>query len=136
MAADRAEHVALVIEPALVAGTWVVSDRFSASTVAYQGYGRGLDPGALADLVAWAADGVTADLSVLVDVRVEVAAARLAAAGDGGGVDRMERLGPQSRGTCPRGVLGAGGRGPRAVDHRRRRDGDHAADGAYRGVRA
>ncbi len=95
MAADRAEHVALVIGPALVAGTWVVSDRFSASTIAYQGYGRGLDPGALADLVAWATDGVTADLSVLVDVPVEVAAARLAAVGDGGGVDRMERLGPQ-----------------------------------------
>ena len=95
MAADRAEHVALVIGPALVAGTWVVSDRFSASTIAYQGYGRGLDPGALADLVAWATDGVTADLSVLVDVPVEVAAGRLAAAGDGGGVDRMERLGPQ-----------------------------------------
>ncbi|MGO9854075.1 MAG: dTMP kinase [Acidimicrobiales bacterium] len=95
MAADRAEHVALVIAPALVAGTWVVSDRFSASTIAYQGYGRGLDPGALADLVAWATDGVTADLSVLVDVPVEVAAARLVAVGDGGGVDRMERLGPQ-----------------------------------------
>ncbi len=95
MAADRAEHVALVIGPALAAGTWVVSDRFSASTIAYQGYGRGLDPEALADLVAWATDGVTADLSVLVDVPVEVAAARLVAVGDGAGVDRIERLGPQ-----------------------------------------
>ena len=51
MAADRAEHVALVLEPALAAGDWVVSDRYAGSTIAYQGYGRGLDPAALADLV-------------------------------------------------------------------------------------
>jgi dTMP kinase len=94
MAADRAEHVALVIGPALAAGTWVVSDRFTASTIAYQGYGRGLDPVALANVVAWAADGVAADLSVLVDVPVEVAAVRLATSG-AGGADRIERLGPE-----------------------------------------
>jgi dTMP kinase len=95
MAADRAEHVARVIEPALSAGVWVVTDRFSGSTLAYQGYGRGLDLSALRDLVSWATDGLTADLSVLVDVPVEVAAARLAA-GSGGAarLDRMERLGP------------------------------------------
>jgi dTMP kinase len=94
MTADRAEHVARVIEPALAVGSWVVTDRFSASTIAYQGYGRGLDIPALTDLVAWATEGLAADLSVLVDVRVEVAAARLAAAGDRGGADRLERLGP------------------------------------------
>ncbi len=93
MAADRAEHVAQVLEPALAAGEWVVSDRYSGSTIAYQGYGQGLDPGPLSELVAWAAGGLTADLSVLVDVGVEVAEARLAAAGRGG-ADRMERLGP------------------------------------------
>ena len=43
MAADRAEHVAEVIEPALAERRWVVSDRFTASTLAYQGYGRGID---------------------------------------------------------------------------------------------
>jgi len=94
MTADRAEHVVRVIEPALAAGSWVVTDRFSASTIAYQGYGRGLDVAALTELVAWATDGLAADLSVLIDVGVEVAAARLAAAGDRGGADRMERLGP------------------------------------------
>jgi dTMP kinase len=96
MAADRAEHVAEVLEPALAAGEWVVTDRFAASTVAYQGYGRGLDLTALRALVAWATDGLTADLSVLVEVPVEVAGARLAAeTGAVPRLDRMERLGPE-----------------------------------------
>ena len=90
MAADRAEHVATVIEPALHAGTWVVSDRYTGSTIAYQGYGRGLPPDELARVAAFATGGVAADLSILVDVEVEVAAARLAA---GGSTDRLERLG-------------------------------------------
>jgi dTMP kinase len=105
MTADRAEHVARVIEPALAAGTWVVTDRFSGSTIAYQGYGRGLDVAPLAGLVTWATDGLTADLSVLVDVGVEVAAARLAAAGDRGGADRMERLGPDFASRVRQGFL-------------------------------
>ncbi len=103
MAADRAEHVALVIEPALAAGDWVVSDRYAASTIAYQGYGRGLDPAELADMMAWASDGVAADLSVLVDVNVDVATARLAAAA--GGADRMERLGPDFAARVRQGFL-------------------------------
>ena len=89
MAADRAEHVAQVIEPALASGTWVVTDRYSGSTIAYQGYGRGLGTEGLAEVVAWATAGVEADLSVFVDVPVEVAAARRR------GADRMERLGPE-----------------------------------------
>jgi dTMP kinase len=90
MAADRAEHVALVVEPALAAGEWVVSDRFSGSTLAYQGYGRGLPTAELRPLIDWAASGVSADLSILVDVPVEVAQTRLAASAP----DRLERLGP------------------------------------------
>jgi dTMP kinase len=90
MAADRAEHVELVVAPALAAGQWVVSDRFSGSTLAYQGYGRGLEVTGLSDLVAWATDGLVPDLSVLVDVPVEVAQARLAQSNP----DRLERLGP------------------------------------------
>jgi dTMP kinase len=111
MAADRAEHVALVIEPALAAGHWVVSDRYSASTIAYQGYGRGLDPARLAELVTWAAAGLAADLSVLVDVTVEVAAARLAAGGRGG-ADRMERLGPEFATRVRQGFLAQAGEEP------------------------
>jgi dTMP kinase len=91
MAADRAEHVALVLQPALTAGEWVVTERYSGSTLAYQGWGRGLPVGELASIVSWAAGELTADLSVLVDVTPEVAAGRL---GRRGGADRLERLGP------------------------------------------
>jgi dTMP kinase len=90
MAADRAEHVAAVVAPALAAGEWVVSDRFSGSTLAYQGYGRGLDTAELARLVDWATGGLAPDLSILVDVPVDVAQRRLARSAP----DRLERLGP------------------------------------------
>ncbi len=88
MAADRAEHVDEVIRPALDAGRWVVTDRFSGSTLAYQGHGRGLGLDGLGDVVAWAADGVTPDLVVLVDVPPEVARARLGTSPP----DRLEGL--------------------------------------------
>jgi dTMP kinase len=90
MAADRAEHVTQVVGPALAAGEWVVSDRFSGSTLAYQGYGRGLNTAQLGRIVEWATAGLAPDLSVLVDVPVEVARLRLAASAS----DRLERLGP------------------------------------------
>jgi dTMP kinase len=76
MAADRAQHLAEVVMPALDAGTWVVSDRFSASTLAYQGYGRGLDRSELGQLIRWATGGVGPDVTVLIDVPVEVAVQR------------------------------------------------------------
>jgi dTMP kinase len=91
MAADRAEHVALVVAPALAAGEWVVSDRFSGSTLAYQGYGRGLDTAELRRVVDWATGGLAPDLSILVDVPVAVAQARLAESAP----DRLESLGPE-----------------------------------------
>jgi dTMP kinase len=94
MAADRAQHVDDVIGPALGAGRWVVTDRFSASTMAYQGWGRGLDVAALGEIASWAAGGLVPDLSVLVDVDPEVAARRLAEAADvrPDGADRLDRL--------------------------------------------
>jgi dTMP kinase len=90
MASDRAEHVAAVLEPALASGHWVVSDRYSGSTIAYQGYGRGLPPDELDAVVRFATGGLAADLSILVDVEVEVAAGRLGAQR---ATDRLERLG-------------------------------------------
>jgi dTMP kinase len=61
--------------------------------VAYQGYGLGLPVTELVQLSTWASGGLAADLSVLVDVSIEVAAARMA--GSPGGTDRMERLGAE-----------------------------------------
>lgn len=76
MSADRAQHVAEVIGPALDKGTWVVSDRYGPSTLAYQGYGRGLDLADLTRLVTFATEGLQPDLTVLLDVPVEQALAR------------------------------------------------------------
>lgn len=77
MAADRAHHVATVIRPALEAGRDVVCDRYLFSSVAYQGYGRGLHPDEVRQLSEWATGGLLPDLVVLLDVSAEVAAARL-----------------------------------------------------------
>jgi dTMP kinase len=81
--------VAEVVGPALAAGRWVVTDRFSGSTLAYQGYGRGLDLGELRRLVDWATGGLEPDLNVLVDIDLEEARRRRA----GGDDDRFESLG-------------------------------------------
>jgi dTMP kinase len=86
MVADRAQHVSEVVEPALSAGRWVVTDRFSASLLAYQGFGRGLDVAELRRLTSWAAAGLWPDLTVLLDVPAEVGAAR-----QGRQLDRLER---------------------------------------------
>jgi dTMP kinase len=88
MAADRAQHVAEVVGPALDQGRWVVTERFSGSTLAYQGYGRGLDLEELRRLVTWAAGGIEADLTILLDVAPTVARGRL----DPARADRLERL--------------------------------------------
>jgi len=107
MAADRAQHVADVILPSLEAGRWVVTDRYSASTLAYQGFGRGLDPEALEELVGWATDGLRPDLTVLFDLPVEIAAARRHREGD----DRMEAEGPAFQQRVAEGFLALAARG-------------------------
>ena len=76
MAADRAQHVAEVVRPALEKGLDVVTDRFSGSTLAYQGYGRGLPLDDLRWLTRWASGGLEPDAVVLIEVPVEVAMAR------------------------------------------------------------
>jgi dTMP kinase len=86
--AARAEHVAKTIEPALLAGTWVVCDRFHDSTMAYQGYGQGADRsfiGALTGLL-----GVVPDVTIVLDVAEDVAVERMRRRG--GDADRYERL--------------------------------------------
>ncbi len=67
-AADRAQHVETLIRPALAAGDWVLSDRFSGSTVAYQGDGRGLPPLRLAELERIATGGLVPDLTLWLDL--------------------------------------------------------------------
>jgi dTMP kinase len=88
MLADRAAHVTDVIRPALVAGKVVVSDRFTPSSLAYQGVGRALGVDAVERLSAFAAGGLEPDLVVVLDLPDDVAAARVDA-----DRDRLERAG-------------------------------------------
>ena len=77
MAADRAQHVAEVIRPALARGAWVVSDRFVPSSLAYQGVGRGLGVHEVEQLNALATAGIEPDLVVVLDLAPEAARRRL-----------------------------------------------------------
>jgi dTMP kinase len=86
--AARAQHAAELIRPALGAGRDVVCDRYSGSTLAYEGYGRGLDVDRLAELSRWASDGLEPDRVILLRVPAHVAKQRL---GLRGGKDRMEQ---------------------------------------------
>ena len=85
MAADRAQHVAELVEPALSSGRHVVTDRFAGSSIAYQGHGRGLPVEEIRRLSMWATSGVWPDLVVLLDVPIAEADRRL-----GTQRDRME----------------------------------------------
>ena len=81
MFAARREHLAEVIEPALASGKWVVCDRFSDATYAYQGGGRGLDKAKFAALEAWVHGHLQPDLTFLFDLPPEVAGGRISAQG-------------------------------------------------------
>lgn len=89
MFAARREHLAARIMPALEAGRWVVSDRFSDATYAYQVGGRGLDEARFDTLEEWVHPGFQPDLTLLFDLPAEVAAARVANTGEA--PDRFER---------------------------------------------
>ena len=87
--AARAELVVEVVRPSLEAGKVVLLDRYGDSSVAYQGYGRGLDPDRVKTLNAYFTDGLTPDLTVLIDVPVEASAERSRQRP----ADRIERAG-------------------------------------------
>jgi len=88
MFAARAEHLARVILPALEQGQWVLCDRFTDATYAYQGGGRGIDVGKITHLEQWVQGDFRPDLTVLLDVPVAVGLAR---AGNRGALDRFEQ---------------------------------------------
>ena len=88
MFAARREHLAQVIEPALARGDWVISDRFTDATFAYQGGGRRLEREKLETLERWVHPDLQPDLTLLFDVPLDVARARLDRSGE---LDRFEK---------------------------------------------
>jgi len=86
--AARAEHLAKVIRPSLEAGEWVICDRFTDATYAYQGGGRGIDASRIAALEDWVQGKLRPDLVILLDVDPEIGLARAASRGD---KDRFEQ---------------------------------------------
>ena len=105
--ADKAQHVAEIVGPALERGETVVSDRFTASTTAYQGYGRGLDRDELEAMMRFATHGIEPDLTVLLDVPWAVARERL-----GGELDRIEGAGEAFHSRVRNGYLELAGLDP------------------------
>jgi len=87
MFAARAEHLERVIRPALGAGTWVLCDRFTDATYAYQSGGRGMSAERIGELEQWVHPDLQPDLTLLIDVPPDVAAQRLARARN---ADRFE----------------------------------------------
>ena len=97
MAAARAQHVDLVVAPALAAGRDVVSDRYVASSIAYQGHGRGLGAGSVAEVNEFATGGLAPDLVVLIEVAAPVAGSQLGEDREGE-LDRIEQAGDDLQG--------------------------------------
>ena len=92
MNASRAQLVEEVIRPALERGDVVISDRFADSTLAYQGAGRGLDMQALNSVISFATAGLNPDMTLLLDVDVEVGLARKNAQGGSNRFEAEARL--------------------------------------------
>ena len=86
--AARAQHLARTIRPALAAGTWVLCDRFTDATVAYQGAGRGLSLSTIAQLRALVHRDLQPDMTLLLDAPVEIGMSR---ASERGELDRFEQ---------------------------------------------
>ena len=105
--AARAAFVRDVVKPALAEGQTVVADRFALSTLAYQGYGRGIDLGRIRDGLEIATGGLRADLYLVLDLSVEEGSERQQRKGDE--PDRIEREGEDFRRAVPRRVSCSGG---------------------------
>lgn len=88
MFAARAQHIAELIQPALNNGEWVLCDRFTDATYAYQGGGRGIDMDRIATLEDWVQGSLRPDLTLLLDLPVDIGLSR---AGERGELDRFER---------------------------------------------
>ena len=88
MFAARAQHLQEVIVPAVARGAWVLCDRFTDATYAYQGGGRVIDAARIAELESWVQGGLRPDLTLLLDLPVEIGLAR---AGERGAPDRFEQ---------------------------------------------
>ncbi|SDB49085.1 dTMP kinase [Belnapia rosea] len=88
--AARREHVARTIRPALEAGTWVVSDRFADSTLAYQCFGQGVSRSVFDALAAVALEGLKPDLTLVLEIAPEDGLARAAARGDSNRYEAMD----------------------------------------------
>jgi dTMP kinase len=88
--AARVEHISQTIEPALKVGTWVLSDRFADSTIAYQGYGHGLDLEKLADLQQIVLEDFKPDMTIILDLTVKDGLRRANSRGDS--ENRYERM--------------------------------------------
>jgi dTMP kinase len=86
--AARNEHIQNKIMPALAQGNWVLSDRFSDASYAYQGGGRGLSIARIAQLENWVLQSFTPDMTLLLDVPVEIGMRRVESRGE---KDRIER---------------------------------------------
>ena len=92
MFAARVEHVHRVIVPALRMGKWVVCDRFTDATYAYQGGGRGVPESRIAALESWALGTLRPDLTLLLDLPVEVGFSRNVGRGEADRFEREERV--------------------------------------------
>ena len=88
MFASRAQHIQALIRPRLSAGTWVISDRFTDASFAYQGGGRGIDSEKIATLARWVQDDLAPDATLLLDAPVPLALER---ARRRGAPDRIEQ---------------------------------------------
>ncbi|MBE9557469.1 MAG: dTMP kinase [Proteobacteria bacterium] len=125
--AARRDHLVNTVQPALARGAWVISDRFADSTMAYQGFGHGVDRDAIAELYRICVGSLKPDLTLILDLPVEAGLAR--AAGRGGGEDRYERMDVAFHERLRQGFLEIAGREPArcvVIDAARGEDEVHA----------